>query len=63
VCALAFVLAGSVAWTAAAPLGVGMLAGSTLGPRVVRRLPVRFLRLLIVMVGFTLAVWLWFNPR
>jgi uncharacterized protein len=63
VCALAFVLAGSVAWAAAAPLGVGMLAGSTLGPRVVRRLPVRFLRLLIVLVGFTLAVWLWVNPR
>jgi uncharacterized membrane protein YfcA len=40
-----------------------MLAGSTLGPRVARRLPVRFLRLLIVLVGCTLAVWLWVNPR
>jgi len=63
VCALAFVLAGSVAWAAAAPLAIGMLGGSTLGPRVARRLPVRLLRLLIVLVGFTLAAWLWFDPR
>ena len=63
VCASAFVLAGSVIWSAAVPLSIGMLAGSTLGPRVVRRLPVRFLRLLIVLIGFTLAVWLWFDPR
>jgi uncharacterized membrane protein YfcA len=63
VCAFAFVPAGSVTWSAAAPLGVGMLAGSTLGPRAVRRLPVRFLRVLIVLVGFTLAVWLWADPH
>jgi uncharacterized membrane protein YfcA len=40
-----------------------MLAGSTLGPRVARRLPVRLLRLLIVLIGFTLAVWLWVDPQ
>ena len=63
VCASAFVLAGTVTWAAAVPLGAGMLAGSTLGPRVARRLPVRLLRLLIVLIGFTLAIWLWFDPH
>jgi len=63
ICAIVFAFAGSVNWSAAAPLGIGMLAGSTLGPRVVRRLPTHLLRVLIVLVGFTLAVWLWANPR
>jgi uncharacterized membrane protein YfcA len=63
ICAVVFVLAGSVVWSAAAPLGIGMLAGATLGPRVARRLPTKLLRVLIVLVGFTLAGWLWRNPR
>src|SRR3954463_14736440 len=41
ICAIVFVLAGSVVWSAAAPLGIGMLAGATLGPRVARRLPTK----------------------
>jgi uncharacterized membrane protein YfcA len=63
ICATVFVVAGSVIWSAAAPLGIGMFAGSTLGPRVARLLPAHFLRVLIVLIGFTLAVWLWVNPR
>jgi uncharacterized membrane protein YfcA len=63
VCALVLVLAGSVTWAAAVPLGLGMLAGSTLGPRVARRAPTRVLRVVIVLIGFTLAAWLWINPR
>lgn len=63
VCATAFVLAGAVVWSAAAPLGVGMLTGGALGPRVARRLPANLLRLLIVLVGFGLAIWLWIHPR
>jgi uncharacterized protein len=63
VCATVFVLGGSVIWAAALPLGAGMLAGSTLGPRVARRLPAHVLRLLIVLIGFALAVRLWINPR
>jgi uncharacterized protein len=63
ICAVVYVSAGTVIWAAAAPLGIGMLAGSTLGPRVVRHLPTRLLRVLIVLVGLTLAVWLWVNPR
>jgi uncharacterized protein len=62
-CAIVYVSAGQVIWSAAAPLGIGMLAGSSLVPRVVRRLPTRLLRVLIVLVGLTLAVWLWINPR
>jgi uncharacterized protein len=63
ICAVVYVSAGTVIWAAAAPLGIGMLAGSTLGPRVARHLPTRLLRVLIVLVGLTLAVWLWVNPR
>jgi uncharacterized membrane protein YfcA len=63
ICAVVYVSAGTVIWAAAAPLGIGMLAGSTLGPRVARQLPTRLLRVLIVLVGLTLAVWLWLNPR
>jgi hypothetical protein len=63
ICAIVFALAGAVSWAAAAPLGVGMLCGSTLGPRVARRLPARILRLLIALVGLTLAVSLWVDPH
>jgi uncharacterized protein len=63
ICAAVLALGGSVSWLAAAPLGVGMLAGSTLGPRVARRLPANLLRGLIVLAGLTLAVWLWVDPH
>jgi uncharacterized protein len=63
VCATVFVFAGSVVWSAAVPLGIGMLAGGALGPRVARRLPASLLRGLIVLIGFGLAVWLWVDPR
>jgi uncharacterized membrane protein YfcA len=56
-----FALTGSVDWSAVIPLGVGMLIGSSLGPRVTRRLPARLLRLLIVLLGMGLAVQLWIN--
>jgi uncharacterized protein len=56
--AIVLALAGPVTWRAAAPLAVGMLVGSTLGPRVARRLPTRLLRLLIV----ALALELWIRP-
>jgi uncharacterized membrane protein YfcA len=61
-CAIVFALAGSVMWSAAAPLGLGMLAGSVLGPRVARRLPARLLRSLIVLIGFAVAARLLINP-
>lgn len=57
-----FALSGSVDWSAAAPLAVGMLAGSRVGPLVARRLPAGLLRWLIVALGMVLAIDLWLHP-
>lgn len=62
VSAAIFVLWGSVDWSAAAPLALGMLAGSRVGPLVARRLPTGLLRWLIVLFGMVLAIYLWFHP-
>jgi uncharacterized protein len=62
VSALIFVVAGPVEWTAVIPLGIGMFAGSTLGPRVARRLPANVLRALVAILGLALAVKLWIAP-
>lgn len=62
VSAAAFIIFGSVAWSAAAPLGVGMFTGSTLGPRIARRLPAAVLRWLIALLGVALAIQLWLRP-
>ena len=51
-----------VDWAAVAPLSAGMLAGSTLGPRVTRRVPATLMRWLIAALGVGLAVQLWLNP-
>ena len=55
-------LSGSVNWSAAVPLGIGMFAGSSVGPRVTRRLPAKVLRPLIALLGISLAVELWLHP-
>ncbi|MFZ0042355.1 MAG: sulfite exporter TauE/SafE family protein [Solirubrobacteraceae bacterium] len=62
VSATIFAIFASVDWSAAAPLAVGMLAGSRIGPLVSRRLPARLLRWLIVLVGMVLAIDLWLHP-
>jgi uncharacterized membrane protein YfcA len=62
VSAAIFVLFGSVNWSAAAPLALGMLAGSRVGPLVARRLPANLLRRLIVLLGMVLAIYLWLHP-
>jgi uncharacterized membrane protein YfcA len=56
------VVSGSVIWSAALPLGLGMLAGGRVGPLVARRLPAGVLRALIVLLGVGLAVYLWLHP-
>jgi uncharacterized protein len=63
VSAAIFALSGSVDWSAAAPLALGMLAGSRVGPLVARRLPAAVLRWLIVLLGMVLAIDLWLHPR
>jgi uncharacterized protein len=60
--ALAFILFGPVDWSAVVPLGIGMLAGATIGPRVARRLPPTVLRWLAASLGLGLAVHLWLTP-
>lgn len=60
--AAAFAVAGSVNWAAVAPLGAGMFAGSTLGPRVTRWMPAAVLRWLIALLGIALAIQLWLHP-
>jgi uncharacterized membrane protein YfcA len=59
VSAVMFALFGSVNWSAVAPLALGMLVGSRVGPLVARRLPASLLRWLIVLLGMGLAVDLW----
>jgi uncharacterized protein len=60
--AIAFAAFGSVDWAAVAPLSVGMLAGSTLGPGVTRRVPTAVLRWMIALCGMALAIQLWSDP-
>jgi uncharacterized membrane protein YfcA len=59
VSAIALVLFfGGIDWTAVAPLALGVFLGSTLGPRVTRRLPADLLRPLVALIGLGLAVYL-----
>jgi uncharacterized protein len=58
VAAVAYVVLTDVAWAAALPLAVGLLAGGLLGPRVVRRSPPTVLRRGIAVAGLGLAVFL-----
>jgi hypothetical protein len=60
--AVLFMFLSPVDWAAVAPLAAGMFAGSTIGPRVARRVPARLLRWLAVLLGLGLAVRLWTDP-
>lgn len=51
-----FAVDGAVDWAVAVTLGVGVLAGSRMGPVVVRRVPPRPLRVVIALAGLGLAV-------
>ena len=62
VSAVTFIVFTSVDWAAVLPLAARMFVGSTLGPRIARRLPSGFLRWLVAMIGIGLAVWLWVRP-
>ncbi|HYH27020.1 MAG TPA: sulfite exporter TauE/SafE family protein [Blastococcus sp.] len=58
VAAVAFIVFASVAWSAALPLAIGLLGGSLLGPRIVRRAPQTALRRVIAVLGLGLALYL-----
>ncbi len=62
VSALIFSAFGPVEWAAVVPLGAGMFAGATIGPRVARRLPAGLLRWVGALLGLGLAVKLWIAP-
>jgi uncharacterized membrane protein YfcA len=56
--AVGFVVVGSVAWTAALPLAVGLFVGGRLGPGIVRRAPQTLLRRAVAAAGLALAAYL-----
>ncbi|BBX03514.1 transporter [Mycolicibacterium moriokaense] len=56
VAAVIFIVAAPVQWSAVIPLGLGCLAGSRLGPVVVRHAPAKPMRLAIGAAGLALAV-------
>lgn len=60
--ALLVVVFEPVQWAAVIPLGIGLFAGSLIGPRVARRLPAALLRWLVAILGLALAVKLWIAP-
>jgi uncharacterized protein len=62
VAAVGFVLFGPVDWAAAAPLALGFLAGSRVGPSITRRVPGNVLRVLVGLAGLGLAIKLWVAP-
>ena len=56
VAAILFIVFAPVHWSYVPLLAAGFLIGGYVGPRVIRHLPVRALRLFIAAVGFALAV-------
>jgi uncharacterized protein len=60
--AVLFAVFTRVDWGAAAPLALGLFAGSLAGPRVARRLPPGILRWLVALSGVALAIRLWLDP-
>ena len=58
VATVVFVARGLVEWGSAIPLAVGMVVGSALAPRIVRRLPEVVVRVVIAVAGLGLAVYL-----
>jgi uncharacterized protein len=62
VSAVIFIACGPVDWAAAAPLAIGMFAGSLVGPRIARNLPATALRWIVALAALGLAARLWVDP-
>lgn len=58
---LALIVLHPIDWTAVIPLAAGMLAGSTLGPRLTRRMSPTIMRPVVAGIGFALAAQLWLS--
>jgi len=59
VSALIFIVLGPIDWAAVLPLAAGLFIGSTIGPRLTRRVPAGVIRWLAGLLGLGLAVSLW----
>jgi uncharacterized protein len=58
-CSAVFIAYGPVRWAVVVPLGLGVLAGSRVGPSLTRRIPAGVLRVVVALIGLGLAVDLW----
>jgi hypothetical protein len=59
--AVIYAVVAPVNWAAAALMAIGCLGGSWLGPKLVRRMPERPLRVAIAVAALALAVYLWWR--
>ncbi|HEY1917098.1 MAG TPA: sulfite exporter TauE/SafE family protein [Streptosporangiaceae bacterium] len=59
VSAVIFIVLGPIDWAAVLPLAAGLFVGSTIGPRLTRRVPPGVIRWLAGLLGLGLAVSLW----
>ena len=57
-----FITRDLVAWSAMVPLALGMLVGSSLAPRLLRRLPDLVVRVVVAVAGLGLAAFLLTQP-
>lgn len=60
--AVLFTVISPVDWRAVIPLAIGLFVGSTIGPRIARRLPPAVLRWLVALLGLAFAARLWLAP-
>ena len=60
-CSIVFIARGPVRWAAVVPLGLGVLAGSRVGPSLTRRVPAGVLRVVVALIGLGLALDLWLS--
>lgn len=58
-CCVVFILFWPVDWAVAAPMAGGLLAGSTIGPFLTRRVPGQLFRIIVSLIGLGLAIRLW----
>jgi uncharacterized protein len=58
-CCAVFIAFWHVDWAAVAPMAVGFLIGSMIGPALTRRLPANVLRIIAALAGLGLAIRLW----
>jgi hypothetical protein len=58
-----FAIRGLVDWPIAVVMGIGTVAGGFGGARLARRIDQRLLRIFIILVGFGVSAWFYFNNK